>query len=92
MSSQKVKEECYLQSEENKAKKRWKRKTKKDHLNKKVTLMKMCGPSRERSKKNGVKPSPCPIRYRCERHGNEMTREQMQDYLDTVELSSEVKK
>ena len=86
MSSQKVKDECCLKNEESKIKKRWVRKTKKGHLNKKVTLMKMSGPSRSK------KLSSCSIQYTCEEHGTKMTREQLQDYLDTVELSSEVKK
>ena len=62
MSSQKVKDGCCLKNEESKIKK-WVRKTKKGHLNKKVTLMKMSRPSRSK------KLSSCYIQYTCKEHG-----------------------
>ena len=82
-------ETCSLHGE-GKGKKRWLRKQRdQSRVSKKICLVKMFGPSWEKSKKNGGKSTPCPIRYTCDLHGHEITSEDLEIYLNTVELTSE---
>ena len=79
--------ECSLHGD-TKGKKRWLKKTKyQDPLTKKITVIKMMKSSRSKGKKIPEKPPTCSIRYKCERHGHEVTSEELEDYLNTVELS-----
>ena len=78
-------EPCSLRRE-GKARKRWLRKQREQpRVSKKICLVKMFGPSWNKNKRK----SSCTIRYSCDRHGHELSSEDLEIYLNTVELSND---